>query len=199
MGLASAIGLGIALAAPDRAVVVFDGDGNLLMSLGILPMIGGGPVMGRGRPANLVHVVFDNGLYGSMEFAQYARQAGLQAITGAELTLRDCFPGMPEPGTGHHVTLLAETPTGYANLCRLLTQAHMGSERTDPRLPFETLLELTEGLILLTGCAKSPVAAALDGSRPPRTTSSNAFAPRTSSAEHDLQRTQAVFSPHKFF
>ena len=65
MGMASAIGLGVALAVPDRPTVVFDGDGNLLMSLGILPMIGGGPVMGRQRPANLVHVVFDNALYGS--------------------------------------------------------------------------------------------------------------------------------------
>jgi error-prone DNA polymerase len=105
-----------------------------------------------------------NGLYGSMEFAHYAKQAGLQPITGAELTLRECFPRAEEPRFGHHVTLLAETPTGYANLCRLLTQAHMGSERTDPRLPLATLLELTEGLILLTGCAKSPVAAALDSS-----------------------------------
>jgi phosphonopyruvate decarboxylase len=65
MGMASAIGLGIALARPDRPTVIFDGDGNLLMSLGILPMIGGGPIVGRGRPGNLVHVVFDNALYGS--------------------------------------------------------------------------------------------------------------------------------------
>ena len=65
MGLASSIGLGVALARPARPTVVFDGDGNLLMSLGILPMVGGGPVMGRGRPANLSHVVFDNGVYGS--------------------------------------------------------------------------------------------------------------------------------------
>ncbi len=65
MGLASAIALGVALARPRRKTVIFDGDGNLLMNLGILPMIGGGPVMGRGRPRNLVHVVFDNGLYGS--------------------------------------------------------------------------------------------------------------------------------------
>jgi len=55
----------VALGRPERRVVVFDGDGNLLMNLGILPMIGGGPIMGRGRPANLVHVVFHNGLYGS--------------------------------------------------------------------------------------------------------------------------------------
>ena len=105
-----------------------------------------------------------NGLYGSMEFARAAKEANLQPITGAEITLRGCFHGIEEPPSGHHVTLLAENPTGYANLCRLLTEAHMGSERTDPRLPLSSLLELAEGLILLTGCARSPVAAALDSS-----------------------------------
>ena len=84
MGLASAIGLGVALAAPTRATVVFDGDGNLLMSLGILPMIGGGPIMGRGRPANLVHVVFDNALYGSTgNQASPSRAVGLHRIARA--------------------------------------------------------------------------------------------------------------------
>ena len=105
-----------------------------------------------------------NGLYGSMEFAQAARNTNLQAITGAEVTLRDCFPGIEEPESGHHVTLLAESPHGYANLCRLLTRAHMESERGDPRLPLASLLGRAEGLILLTGCAKSPVAAALESS-----------------------------------
>jgi thiamine pyrophosphate-dependent acetolactate synthase large subunit-like protein len=65
MGLASSIALGLALARPERRTVVFDGDGNLLMNLGILPMVGGGPAIGQGRPANFVHVVFDNGVYGS--------------------------------------------------------------------------------------------------------------------------------------
>jgi error-prone DNA polymerase len=105
-----------------------------------------------------------NGLYGSMEFARAAHEAGLQPITGAEVTLRECFRGVEEPEAGHHVTLLAETPRGYANLCRLLTETHMGSERGDPRLSLDSLLELAEGLILLTGCAKSPVAAALGSS-----------------------------------
>jgi len=59
MGLASAIGLGIALARPNLGTVVFDGDGNLLMNLGILPMVGA-----RG-PRKLVHLVFDNEVYGS--------------------------------------------------------------------------------------------------------------------------------------
>ena len=84
MGMASAIGLGVALAAPSRPTVIWDGDGNLLMSLGILPMIGGGPMMGRGRPANLTHVVFDNALYGSTgNQASPSRAVGLHHIARA--------------------------------------------------------------------------------------------------------------------
>ena len=114
-----------------------------------------------------------NGLYGSMEFARGARQNGLFPITGAEVTLRDCFPAVdgaapdiPGPHGGHHVTLLAESPAGYANLCRLLTRTHMESPREDPRLPLDALLDpaRTEGIILLTGCRKSPLLAALDSS-----------------------------------
>jgi sulfopyruvate decarboxylase subunit beta len=59
MGLASSIGLGVALARPDRRVVIYDGDGNLLMNLGSTAMIA------HTRPANLIHVVFDNGVYAS--------------------------------------------------------------------------------------------------------------------------------------
>ena len=59
MGLASSIGLGIALTQPGRRVVVFDGDGNLLMALGTLAMVA------ERRPPNFLHVVFDNEVYGS--------------------------------------------------------------------------------------------------------------------------------------
>ena len=84
MGLASAIGLGVALARPSDPTVVFDGDGNLLMNLGILPMIGGGPLMAAGPPANLVHVVFDNDVYGSTgNQASPSRRARLDAIAAA--------------------------------------------------------------------------------------------------------------------
>src|SRR6266480_4263973 len=84
-----------------------------------------------------------NGLYGAMAFAQESKQLGLQAITGAELTLLD----------GSHVTLLAETPEGYANLCRLITEAHLGREdRRDPRLDFASLEARHAGLIVLSGC-----------------------------------------------
>jgi len=54
MGLASAVGLGIALCRPELKVIVLDGDGSLLMNLGGLT------TLARYRPRNLVHVVFDN-------------------------------------------------------------------------------------------------------------------------------------------
>ena len=54
MGLASSVGLGIALSRPSLPVVVFDGDGSLLMNLGGLS------TLARYRPKNLLHVVFDN-------------------------------------------------------------------------------------------------------------------------------------------
>lgn len=54
MGLASSLGLGIALVRPELRVIVLDGDGSLLMNLGGLT------TLARYRPANLVHIVFDN-------------------------------------------------------------------------------------------------------------------------------------------
>jgi sulfopyruvate decarboxylase subunit beta len=54
MGLASSMGLGIALALPEQKVVVVDGDGSLLMNLGSLS------TLARYRPGNLLHLVFDN-------------------------------------------------------------------------------------------------------------------------------------------
>ncbi len=59
MGQAPAIGLGLALAQPGRKVVVFDGDGNVLMALGTLATVG------ALQPKNFVHIVFDNEAYGS--------------------------------------------------------------------------------------------------------------------------------------
>jgi sulfopyruvate decarboxylase subunit beta len=59
MGLASSIGLGIALCQPDRKVIVLDGDGNVLMAMGTLAMIA------AEAPKNLLHIVIDNEVYES--------------------------------------------------------------------------------------------------------------------------------------
>jgi error-prone DNA polymerase len=95
-----------------------------------------------------------DGVYGSLEFAHAAKAFGVRPITGAEVTLSD----------GSHVTLLVETPQGYANLCRLLTAAHEGTrpkegaEALPPRLDRHLLAELNEGLVCLSGCARHGLA-----------------------------------------
>ena len=57
MGGASSIGLGLALAEPERRVVVLDGDGSLLMQLGSLATVAGA------KPPNYIHFLFNNGIY----------------------------------------------------------------------------------------------------------------------------------------
>lgn len=59
MGLASSIGLGLAMVQPTRRVVVIDGDASLLMNLGSIVTIG------NKQPTNLLHIVLDNGAYAS--------------------------------------------------------------------------------------------------------------------------------------
>jgi sulfopyruvate decarboxylase subunit beta len=91
MGLASSIGLGIALAQPERKVVVIDGDGSVLMNLGGLT------TLARYAPPNLTHLVFDNESLLSVggfptatstgsDLAAIARGAGIQdAVTVSEV------------------------------------------------------------------------------------------------------------------
>ncbi|MGC4107636.1 MAG: error-prone DNA polymerase [Thermomicrobiales bacterium] len=93
-----------------------------------------------------------DGLHGAMEFARAAKVAGIQAIIGTEITLAD----------ESHLTLLAESKTGYGNLCRLLTDYHHGRPpnpvslaRTEVPQQFSPLANYAEGVILLTGCRNS--------------------------------------------
>jgi len=128
-----------------------------------------------------------DGLYGALEFARMCQAAGIQPITGAEITLID----------GTHLTLLAETQEGYRNLCRLLTEAHhtvrAGAEpvwgddeppiwhtlpldngrwrhhyrepETAPWLDPALLPRYARGLIVLTGCRNSQLSRLVDAHR----------------------------------
>lgn len=91
MGKASSMGLGMALAQPDKKVLVLDGDGSLLMNLGTLVTIG------NKAPENLYHFVFDNGVYavtggqptpleGSGNYVEMASGAGYAAVYDFEDT-----------------------------------------------------------------------------------------------------------------
>ena len=88
-------------------------------------------------------------VHGSLEFAHAAKSLGVRPITGAELTLAT------EPRA--HVTVLCETPRGYANLCRLLTIAY-ARDRLDPALDPGLLEEYRDGLVCLSGCARRGLA-----------------------------------------
>ena len=86
-------------------------------------------------------------LSGAMEFSREARSLGIQPIIGTEITLQG----------GYHVTLLAETRQGYSNLCQLLSEARLTTDRREPELDPRFLAEHSQGLILLTGCRNGEV------------------------------------------
>jgi sulfopyruvate decarboxylase subunit beta len=89
MGLASSMGLGIALARPELQVVVFDGDGSILMNLGGLT------TLARYRPRNLVHVVFDNESLLSVGGFPTATS------TGSDIAAMAAGAGVPRTATVH--------------------------------------------------------------------------------------------------
>jgi len=78
MGLASSIGLGLALVQPSRAVAVFDGDGNVLMNLGTIASVA------AAGAANFHHVVFDNAAHGSTGYQRtISDRAPLEGVARA--------------------------------------------------------------------------------------------------------------------
>ena len=90
MGLASSVGLGLAMHLPGERIVVLDGDGSVLMNLGTLA------TMARYRPGNLVHIIFDNGSLlstggfdshttsGITDLAAIAKGAGLEHVSAVD-------------------------------------------------------------------------------------------------------------------
>lgn len=129
MGLASSMGLGIALTKPDRQVIVLDGDGSVLMNLGGLT------TLARYRPRNLVHVVFDNESLLSVggfptATATGSDLAGIAAAAGvprtATVTTLDAFRSAFDDalGAGDLTTIVAKVeavgPSGYVTDLSLL-------------------------------------------------------------------------------
>ncbi len=109
-------------------------------------------------------------LYGAMLFAQRCKEAGVRPITGIELTVAED----PDRGPRHHLTLLAETRRGYANLCRLASiggghdlpeQADRERRRLAPCVPLHRVPAHTEGVICLTGCREGEMASLVDAGR----------------------------------
>jgi phosphonopyruvate decarboxylase len=100
MGKASSVGLGLALAQPDRKIIVLDGDGSLLMNLGTMVTVS------SKAPANLVHILFNNGVYAvtggqpipgdeKVDWNQLGKASGYAAVFSFD-NLEDLTTGIDE-------------------------------------------------------------------------------------------------------
>ena len=146
MGLASSVGLGIALLRPELQVVVLDGDGSILMNLGGLT------TMARYRPRNLVHVVFDNESLLSVggfptatstgsDLAAIAHGAGVPrtATVGTLEEFRGAF--LAAQGAADLTTMVAKVeavgPAGYVTDLALLENRYQFARHLKEHLPKE--------------------------------------------------------------
>jgi len=84
-----------------------------------------------------------NGVYGAQRFSVAARERHVRPIIGAELSMED----------GSILPVLVENRTGYKNLCELLTQAHLRSEKGKCAVRWDELPEFAEDLVALLGSA----------------------------------------------
>src|SRR5690242_12915439 len=80
-----------------------------------------------------------NGVYGAQRFSVAAREHGVRPIVGAELSMED----------GSMLPVLVENRAGYKNLCELLTQAHLRSEKGKCAVRWDELPEFADGLVAL--------------------------------------------------
>ncbi|MGA8532922.1 MAG: error-prone DNA polymerase [Candidatus Tumulicola sp.] len=96
-----------------------------------------------------------DGLYGSVRFAGRARERGIAAIVGSELTFDD----------GTRIVLLVEDACGYANLCELISRAQLHGRKGDARLQLDDFAGRSDGLIALSGgpCGRVERALGRDG------------------------------------
>src|SRR5213595_1961639 len=94
-------------------------------------------------------------LFGAIEFYQEAQRIGVKPIIGCEVYVapgshKDRPPSRLE--SAYHFTLLAENETGYRNLVKLVTAAHLDGFHYAPRIDKEMLALHSDGLIGLSGC-----------------------------------------------
>src|SRR5438105_10471068 len=89
-----------------------------------------------------------NGVYGAQRFSVAAREQNVRPIIGAELSMED----------GGILPMLVENRAGYKNLCELLTQAHLRSEKGKCEIKWDELPEFADGLVALFNASLVPAA-----------------------------------------
>jgi error-prone DNA polymerase len=97
-----------------------------------------------------------NGVYGAQRFSVAAREHNVRAIIGCELSMED----------GSILPVLVENRTGYKNLCELLTEAHLCSEKGKCAVQWHELAQFAKGLVVLFGLGSAGMLPALSGMLP---------------------------------
>jgi phosphonopyruvate decarboxylase len=120
MGCAAPVGLGLALSAPRSQVIVLDGDGALLMKLGALASVS------SHAPANLLHVVFNDGVYAST--GGQANAAGLVSLAGLAHAAGYATSVRVETAAGLEGALGAAAPAAGPNLISVATTFEPSTE-----------------------------------------------------------------------
>jgi len=111
-------------------------------------------------------------LYGAVEFYKEAQKAGVKPLLGCELYVAPGSRHEKKSSSGrdaaYHLTVLAETNEGWANLIKLVSAAHLEGFYYKPRVDKELLAEHAAGLIGLSGCLKGEISSAILDSNPQR-------------------------------
>jgi thiamine pyrophosphate-dependent acetolactate synthase large subunit-like protein len=156
LGLCSSIGLGLALALPNRRVIVLDGDGSLLMNLNSLV------TSAVHAPTNLVHICFDNGVYESsggtptftstgVNLAAMARAANTRRVFDVS-TVAEFEEAIREAlGTSEHTFVRAQVEPGLGGV------PPIPIDEVENKYRFARYIESIEGIQILAG-PTSPVA-----------------------------------------
>ena len=134
--------------------------------------------------------ITDHGvMYGCLKFYQQALKVGVKPILGCELylaprTLRDKAPKLDENAA--HILLLAENNTGYQNLLKLVSIAHLEGFYYKPRIDLETLAKYSQGIIALSACMSGRIPRLL-------------LEDRVAEAERELKTYQEIMGPDNLY
>ena len=114
---------------------------------------------------NALAITDHGNLYGSIEFYQKAKKAGIKPIIGLEAYVAERSRKDKEPrvdNVRYHLTLLAKNEAGYKNLLQLVTKSHLEGFYYKPRIDHEIIKEHSEGIICMSGCFNGELARAIE-------------------------------------
>ncbi|PYK42556.1 MAG: DNA polymerase III subunit alpha, partial [Verrucomicrobia bacterium] len=132
--------------------------------------------------------ITDHGnLFGAIDFYQCAKAAGIKPIIGCEAYITSgSYKEKPSRESTFHFTLLAENETGYRNLVKLISAAHLDGFYYRPRIDKELLAAHADGLIGLSGCLASEINSAIQ-------------AGNVEKAQNLTAEYRDIFGPRNFF